>query len=261
MTWVKLDDTFAEDPRFEEAGPLALALYVAALCYCSRQLTDGHITRSMTRRLLPLDDPDAVQDALVHVGMFKPTETGFEVVDYLTNQFSAEKVREQRAAKAERQKKWRDSQRGASSSASTPTSRNASTGQPRDASQDAAPPRTRPAPKEGRGRGAQDGSAGATPTSGPIGNSLVPPHDWLAPPGVDEDDLEPSEAFSMPCHTCGTTPQHLVHWAHKFTPDTDDPHVCGDCLEPEHSRQGITVHEGYVDYLRAKTEGMWWPPQ
>jgi hypothetical protein len=165
VTWVKLDDTFAEDPKFEEAGPLALALYVAALCYCSRQLTDGQISRSVARRLLAIDKPDTVLDALTHVGMFKPTETGFEVVDYLRNQPPAEKVRQQRAQKAERQQRWRDGKRDASTGATGDASTSAS----RDAPGDAAPPRTRPAPKEGGGgSGRQSSSAGATAASAPL---------------------------------------------------------------------------------------------
>lgn len=100
MTWVKLSDTFAEDPRLDEAGPLALALHVAALCYCGRQLTDGRLPRGTMRRLQALDDPDAVAARLVAVGMWREMPDGFELVDYLRDQPSREHVEAVRAKRA-----------------------------------------------------------------------------------------------------------------------------------------------------------------
>ena len=101
MTWVRLDDTFAEDPRLERAGPLALALNVAALCYCSRLMTDGAIPRSVARRLLELDDVDAVVGRLVAEHMWEATDDGWRILDYLKTQPSrahVEQVRTKRAA-------------------------------------------------------------------------------------------------------------------------------------------------------------------
>lgn len=102
MTWVKLSDTFAEDPRLEQAGPLALALHVAALCYCARQLTDGHLTRGAVRRLLELDgqDPHDVARSLVDVDMWESTDDGYRIVEYLEDQPSREHVEVTRAERA-----------------------------------------------------------------------------------------------------------------------------------------------------------------
>ena len=33
MTWVRIDDRFATHPKVMEAGPMAMALDVAAMCY------------------------------------------------------------------------------------------------------------------------------------------------------------------------------------------------------------------------------------
>lgn len=55
MAWVKLDDSFATHPKVMEAGPLAMAMQVAALCYANRHLTDGLITTAAMRTLLDLD--------------------------------------------------------------------------------------------------------------------------------------------------------------------------------------------------------------
>lgn len=53
MTWVRLDDQFADSPKLERAGPVAGWLHVAALCYCARHLTDGVIPREKAARLIP----------------------------------------------------------------------------------------------------------------------------------------------------------------------------------------------------------------
>lgn len=102
MSWVKLSDTFAEDPRLEQAGPLALALHVAALCYCARQLTDGHLSRGTVRRLLELDDqdPHGVARSLVDVGMWETTDDGYRIVEYLKDQPSRKQAEDLRAKRA-----------------------------------------------------------------------------------------------------------------------------------------------------------------
>ena len=55
MVWVRLDDQFASDPKILEAGPLGMALQVAALCYCNRHLTDGHLPRPAAATLLTFE--------------------------------------------------------------------------------------------------------------------------------------------------------------------------------------------------------------
>ena len=54
MTWVKLDDQFPDHPKIATAGPLAMAWHVAALCYCSRHLTDGFVPTRVARSLVDL---------------------------------------------------------------------------------------------------------------------------------------------------------------------------------------------------------------
>jgi hypothetical protein len=54
MTWVKLDDQFPDHPKIATAGPLAMAWHVAALCYCSRHLTDGFVPTRVARSLIDL---------------------------------------------------------------------------------------------------------------------------------------------------------------------------------------------------------------
>lgn len=164
MTWVKINDTMPEDPRWEsdKCGPIGLALHLAGLAYCARQLTDGHIPAGMPRRLLDIEDSGEVINALIAHGWWKQSDNvGYEIVDYLTDQPSAERVREQQTLRAERQKRWLDKKRDAS----------------QDASRDAAPAPPRPAPK-GSGKGgvvAGAGSAGADPLAPPpLSRPLTP---------------------------------------------------------------------------------------
>jgi hypothetical protein len=57
MTWVKIDDGFADHPKVIEAGPMASWLFLCGLTYCSRQLTDGFIPAGQLRRLADVDCP------------------------------------------------------------------------------------------------------------------------------------------------------------------------------------------------------------
>ncbi len=168
MTWVKIADTFADDPRLESAGPEALVLHVAGLCYCSRQLTDGRVPARAARRLWSLENVDAALEALVREGLWERLEDGsYRIVEYLNDQPSAEQVLEQRAQKAKRQAAWRAKRVGGR--ASTDASRSPSTDVSQDTPVDAAPPR--PAPKEA-GRGAWRLSTGRATSAHDIQGQL-----------------------------------------------------------------------------------------
>jgi hypothetical protein len=93
VTWVKLDDQFCDHPKLSAAGPLGIAMQVAALCYCNRFLTDGFVPKFAARKLL---DFDGLMSAswLIH--------------DYLAYQPSREHVLKERAKVAARVKRYRD---------------------------------------------------------------------------------------------------------------------------------------------------------
>lgn len=80
MTWVRLDDAFPEHPKVLALGDdyeAGVALHVRGLCYCARNLTDGHVPARMFRE-------DAATIArLVEVGMWHEAEGGFVIHDYL----------------------------------------------------------------------------------------------------------------------------------------------------------------------------------
>jgi hypothetical protein len=108
VPWVKLCDTFADDPRFEDVGAEGFAVHVAALCYCNRQLTDGRLTLLAARRLWPVEDAEQVIAGLLDAGLWKRIDVDtFELVDYFPDQPSREQVMAERAANKARQARHR----------------------------------------------------------------------------------------------------------------------------------------------------------
>ncbi len=119
MAWVRIDDQFASHPKVIQAGPLGMAMQVAALCYSNRYLTDGFIPRAVVPTLLNLEGlamrvwqgeligggQDAtwqlvVQDLLA-AGLWEEVEGGYQIHDYLDYQLSREEVIAEREQKRE----------------------------------------------------------------------------------------------------------------------------------------------------------------
>lgn len=100
MGWVRIDDAFYDHPKFSAAGPHGLALWVAALAFANRNLSDGIVTTSQTRRLLDwngLDaDPVKLAEQLADIGLLERVDGGYRIHDYLNYQKSADQVRSER---------------------------------------------------------------------------------------------------------------------------------------------------------------------
>ena len=157
------------------AGPDAFVIHVAAMCYCMRQLTDGIIVARAARILWPVDDVDAAITALVDNGLWKPTETGYEIVDFLKTQRSAEVIRREQQLKAERQSRWYEKKR-AGNGASKDASHDPTKGAPLGGSPEQpipAHPSTKRSESDGWAPGSP-GSAGATPARRSPGVSTEP---------------------------------------------------------------------------------------
>lgn len=108
MAWVKLDDHFDDHPKVVRAGPLGMALFVAGLCYCNRNLTDGFIPVAQVPRLINLDglyvkasgkdgsterpDPYQIAEWLVECRLWEHAHGGYRIHDYLKYQPSREEV-------------------------------------------------------------------------------------------------------------------------------------------------------------------------
>jgi hypothetical protein len=144
MPWFRLDDSFHSHPKVIQAGNEAIGLYVRCGTYAAEHLTDGFVSKE----IVALYGDENLAAALIKVKLWHRARGGWTIHDYLDYNPSAQAVDKERAAKAERQKRWLESRRrrvrDASSDAST------------DGSEDDAPYPPRPAPKEA-------GRAGPTP--------------------------------------------------------------------------------------------------
>lgn len=107
LMWSKLDDGFADHPKVMAAGPAASWLYVCALTYANRLLTDGYIPATQVRKLADVDNAMALAERLVEVNLWERVDDGFQIHDFLDYNPSREKVLAERDAAAERMRKLR----------------------------------------------------------------------------------------------------------------------------------------------------------
>jgi hypothetical protein len=115
MAWLKIDDGFCEHPKIQPLSDKAFRLHVVAMCSCARRLTDGYLTRkdvdvcrvvagkATRRHIVELED----------AGLWNPTPDGWAINDYLRYNPSAEKIKAERQAAAERQGRSRAKRNGA----------------------------------------------------------------------------------------------------------------------------------------------------
>jgi len=109
MTWMRFDDQFPDHPKMRAAGALAMALQVAAICYCGRHLTDGAIPASALPTLLDLTKKARLKAiaSLVQVGAWLKTSDGFQIHDYDQYQPSRAAVLRRREKDVTRQSRLR----------------------------------------------------------------------------------------------------------------------------------------------------------
>jgi hypothetical protein len=143
MVWARLDDAILDNPKIAKAGVIGFAMHVAAITWCSRNLSDGFIPDSAVRRLLDLPEVpyeyvglvecsghvlDDVNESLNEIRSLKgddvakwlvecrlwerdETRSGYVVHDFLDYNPSKKEVEEDRARKssagrAGAQKRW-----------------------------------------------------------------------------------------------------------------------------------------------------------
>lgn len=122
MGWVRVDDSFYDHPKFGEAGPVGIALWITALAWSNRNLTDGFVPRHRVNLLLSWEgvawrmwmgdlfgggedvEADLVAKHLVEVGLWEESENGYQIHDYLEYQPSAETVNDRRQRDRKRKK-------------------------------------------------------------------------------------------------------------------------------------------------------------
>lgn len=112
MSWVNISDDFADHPKFIDLSNDALALWVRALAYTKRHLTDGFIPSGAVRRLANHPKPDRLAAELVRARLWDPEGDAFRFHNYLRwNDSKADVERKIADAKA-RKERWRDKRTG-----------------------------------------------------------------------------------------------------------------------------------------------------
>lgn len=115
MTWVRLDDGFYRNRKARLAGKDGRALFLASCCYSAAALTDGHIAKvDLPVLCADAEVKPAVAKRLVEVGLWHEVDDGWQIHGFLELNPSKEKVEADRAAAAERTRKWRDGRGDAS---------------------------------------------------------------------------------------------------------------------------------------------------
>ena len=117
MGWVRLDDNFADHPKVIALSDTGFRLYIEALCYSNRQLTDGFIPMAVYTKLSKQDEADYLIEAglweEVYGNVISPDLlTGYQIRSYTEYQPTREKVEEKREQAKERLRKYRESQKG-----------------------------------------------------------------------------------------------------------------------------------------------------
>lgn len=120
MALVRIEEDFYQHPKVAQAGPLAMAMQVAALCYCHKYLTDGFLPRAVVPVLLNLEGLamrvwqgktmvgvqkvtwQFIVQCLLAAGLWEEAEDGYWIHDYLDYQPSREEVLKQRAYERKR---------------------------------------------------------------------------------------------------------------------------------------------------------------
>lgn len=109
MPWFKIDDGFHCHPKVLAAGNAALGLWTRLGAYCSDQLTDGFVPESIAKTYGKRGEIDRLLAVnLLENGEHSDYGPGYWLHDYLDFNPSADKVREERAAAAERQRRARE---------------------------------------------------------------------------------------------------------------------------------------------------------
>lgn len=116
MPYQHLDDTFAEHPKVMDLSDRSFRLHVSALCYCSRNLTDGVLTERSVAVVCALTRGTQRHiRELVVAGLWEQRDEGYEIHDYLEYHQTANEIKKQREQSTARKRRWREKNRNADS--------------------------------------------------------------------------------------------------------------------------------------------------
>lgn len=110
MSWFAVDDGFYDHPKLEGVDLAAIGLWVRAGSYCSRHLTDGHLSDT---RVVALGGSEALAAQLVDAGLWLETDDGYVFHDWLVYQKSRAEITAHRESARQRQAASRERKRNA----------------------------------------------------------------------------------------------------------------------------------------------------
>lgn len=106
-----MDDSLYDDPAVIRAGTAAFGLYARCGDYVARQLLDGFVPSEIATQW---GTPEWNRKLLA-VGLWETVPGGFHMPRYLVDNPSRDKVLADRKAKSERQQRWLENKRNATS--------------------------------------------------------------------------------------------------------------------------------------------------
>lgn len=118
MAWLKIDDGFIENDKIAPLRDRTFRVHLAGLCYCARNLTDGHVSTKAAKVLTAILEFPVRRylPELVDADLWRPDESddGHWINDYLIynpDSVTVKRLREERseAGKAGAKKRWGDS--------------------------------------------------------------------------------------------------------------------------------------------------------
>ncbi|MDP9226421.1 MAG: hypothetical protein M3P18_21800, partial [Actinomycetota bacterium] len=89
MSYLYIDDRFAQHPKVAGVSDKAFRAHVLALCYCGGHLTDGALSRAAAKTL---GISPRIAQELVSANLWESNENGWRVHDYLDWQDSRDEV-------------------------------------------------------------------------------------------------------------------------------------------------------------------------
>ena len=107
MTWVKIDDSFPDHPKIKGLKDDEFRLYMTALCYSSRYLTDGVIPLNIVRTFIESRSKSSRISALVEANLWEIVADNVVILSYSEYQFTKERIETERKLAAERMNKSR----------------------------------------------------------------------------------------------------------------------------------------------------------
>ena len=113
MPWARFDERYPSHRKVRPLSDAAFRLDVSAVCWSSEHLTDGFVSTDDLALVSDVKRPKAAANELVKRGRWDEVDGGWAIHDFHIYNPSSDKVRADREAAAERQRRAREAARAA----------------------------------------------------------------------------------------------------------------------------------------------------